>query len=358
MIASHRADEITFYEELGVPPGASPEEIRDAFRTLVRLLHPDQQTDAQLKEVAEKQMRKLNRIYAVLSDPESRRRYDEVIDDDGPAVVTGRTLRSGVVKALGRTGWLVAILLSGGLLIWLASETTPGPQIHAREQNGPGVPSSSRFAGAGDQESLIASLRSDLSAATRERDAAIHELSRLRGIADAQQSTSSPNSAGAGLTEIRSPAITMTELPSAARLPVFPRYPPSRVENPVNPRLAGLWSYVQLPEGRHYKNEGRYPPEYIEAAISEQNGTVSGKYRARFRIVDRAISPDVNFTFTGPLSNGLLTTLNWTGPGGARGKLTLRFTSANSLRIDWNATELGIQQGLDADTAILTRRIP
>ena len=61
-----RASEITYYEELGVASDASSEEIRDAFRALVRLLHPDQQTDEQLKDIAENQMRKLNRIYAVL----------------------------------------------------------------------------------------------------------------------------------------------------------------------------------------------------------------------------------------------------------------------------------------------------
>src|SRR5579863_9104352 len=80
MIASHDDSEITYYDELGVAPTASPEQIRDAFRLFVRLLHPDQQTDPQLKEIAEKQMRKLNRIYDVLSDPEGRRRYDEILN--------------------------------------------------------------------------------------------------------------------------------------------------------------------------------------------------------------------------------------------------------------------------------------
>jgi curved DNA-binding protein CbpA len=347
MIASHRADEITLYEELGVSPGASSEEIREAFRSLARLLHPDQQTDAQLKDIAEKQMRKLNRVYAVLSDPERRRQYDEVPDDEyGPAVVPGSPFRPGVAKVMARGAWGVAILFSAGLLIWLATETTPGPQSRTRDQSAPPTAASpSRSAGSvGDPESLIAGLRSDVRAVTRQRDAAIRELSRLRGAARARQSASS------ALPEVRSPAITMTELPSAAKFPGF-------VESPVSQNLAGFWFYAKLPQGQHYKNEGRYPPEYIEAAISEQNGTIYGKYRARFQIAGRAISPDVDFTFTGPLGDRPRMTFPWTGPGGAKGVLTLRFTSGNSLLIDWNATELGTRQGLDADTAILTRRI-
>ena len=356
MIASHRADEITFYEELGVAPAASSVEIRDAFRTLVRLLHPDQQTDAQLKEVAETQMRKLNRIYAVLSNPASRRLYDEVLDGDQPEVAAGRTIKPGVVKAIGRMGWVVAILFSAGLLFWLASEATPGPQSRMRDQNGPTAAPQSGFAGsAADQESLIASLRSDLSAVTLQRDAAIRELRQMRGTAGAAWS---PGSAGSGLTEIRSPAITLTELPTAAKLPVFANYPPSRPGSQASPdKLAGFWVYAKPPQGQPYKSEGRYPPEYIEATIAEQNGRISGKYRARFQIANQAVSPDVSFTFTAISSTDPLTTGTWTGAGGAKGKLTLRFTSANSLRIDWNATELGTRQGLDADTAVLTRRI-
>ena len=78
----HRAGEIDYYEELGVERNASQEDIRESFRALVRLLHPDQQRDEQLRSIAETQLRKVNRIYAVLSDPERRRRYDESLDEN------------------------------------------------------------------------------------------------------------------------------------------------------------------------------------------------------------------------------------------------------------------------------------
>ena len=126
MIASHDDSEITYYDELGVAPNASPEQIRDAFRLFVRLLHPDQQTDPQLKDIAEKQMRKLNRIYDVLSDPESRRRYDEILETDfSPPIILNAPSPGG--RRLGATlAWGAAIVVSAGLLIWLASENTSG----------------------------------------------------------------------------------------------------------------------------------------------------------------------------------------------------------------------------------------
>ena len=116
MIVSDHDGEITFYEELGVAPGASPEQIRDAFRLLVRLLHPDQQTDPQLKEIAETQMRKLNRIYAVLSDPQSRQRYDEVFDESfqPPIVLKAPTLD--LARWVSRLAWGAAIVVSAALL--------------------------------------------------------------------------------------------------------------------------------------------------------------------------------------------------------------------------------------------------
>ena len=83
---------------------------------------------------------------------------------------------------------------------------------------------------------------------------------------------------------------------------------------------------------------------------------IHGRYRSRYRIVDRAISPDVNFEFTGT-SNGTTLTTPWTGLGGAKGQLVLSLVGENSLKFDWTATELGSGQGLTSGTATLTRRI-
>lgn len=361
MQASHRTGEITYYEELGVASGASPEEIRDAFRALARLLHPDQHMDPQLKKIAEAQMRKLNRIYAVLSDVERRREYDEFLEEEyGPAIPEDRPFLSAAVRRrLARGAWIAGTLGGLALLIWVTAENTPSPQNRAHEPATPAAQAatspSAPPGAATNQTSVIAGLRSDLKAMKLERDAAVRELVRLRGTGAPE--SSSTVSASTETAELRLPALTMTELPSPARLPLPPIVPPSRAERPANRKLAGFWFYAPPPQGQHNKNQSLYPPEYIETTITEEGGVLHGKYRARFHIVDRAISPDVNFTFSGSSAATTPVTYMWTGVGGAKGELTLKLVADNSLRIDWNATELGSQQGLDAGTAVLTRRI-
>src|SRR5690349_15633797 len=67
---------MTYYEELGLTPAASPEDIRQAHRIVAKLLHPDQHTDPALRLAAEAQMRRLNAMVDLLLDPEERLRYD------------------------------------------------------------------------------------------------------------------------------------------------------------------------------------------------------------------------------------------------------------------------------------------
>ncbi len=68
---------MNYYEELGIGPDATEQEIRKAHRRLVKLMHPDAQPDQNLKMLAETQMRRLNSIVSTLLDSEQRRCYDE-----------------------------------------------------------------------------------------------------------------------------------------------------------------------------------------------------------------------------------------------------------------------------------------
>lgn len=63
-----------YYEVLGVARGASPDEIKKAFRRLARQYHPDANRD---DPQAEGRFKEVNEAYEVLSDPEKRGRYDQ-----------------------------------------------------------------------------------------------------------------------------------------------------------------------------------------------------------------------------------------------------------------------------------------
>src|ERR1700728_782034 len=61
-----------FYEVLGVGRAATAEEIQRAYRKLARTYHPDVNKDP----TAERRFQEISEAYDVLSDPETRRRYD------------------------------------------------------------------------------------------------------------------------------------------------------------------------------------------------------------------------------------------------------------------------------------------
>ncbi len=51
------------YTVLGVPRGASEEEIKKAYRALARKYHPDNYTDSPLSDLAEEKMKEINEAY-------------------------------------------------------------------------------------------------------------------------------------------------------------------------------------------------------------------------------------------------------------------------------------------------------
>jgi curved DNA-binding protein len=64
-----------YYEILGMPQTASKDEVKKNFRRLARKYHPDVNPG---DKIAEEKFKEINEAYMVLSDPEKRRRYDQL----------------------------------------------------------------------------------------------------------------------------------------------------------------------------------------------------------------------------------------------------------------------------------------
>jgi DnaJ-class molecular chaperone len=65
-----------YYTVLGVPRHASPDEIKKAYRRLARQYHPDLHSGPR-KAQMEERFKELNQAYEVLSEPETRKQYDQ-----------------------------------------------------------------------------------------------------------------------------------------------------------------------------------------------------------------------------------------------------------------------------------------
>jgi len=358
----HRAIDISYYEELGVEQNASQAQIRESFRALVRLLHPDQHTDPELKLIAERQLRRINGVYAVLSDPEKRRRYDADTEEEysSPTRVFNPSSNIDPRRFILRLLWVCAtVILAVACTWWYFDSSEPANLVAvdraSNANHGAALPNATAREVAALELAQLEALRSELRNARRERDSALAELNRLkarpsRGASHAPEATPAPPppTAPAAVAE-----------PAPELRVQLPRVPGASVPLPAKPlgsdphQYAGFWFFAA---GAERTNKNLYPPQFIEAILTEHNGVIHGRYRSRYRVVDRAISPDVNFEFTGTAIGASMKT-PWTGLGGARGEVMLSLTGENSLKFDWTASELGTTQGLGSGTATLTRRI-
>ena len=120
----------SYYDLLEVQPGATTEELRQAFRTLSKRYHPDTTSLAPADAAAAFQQ--LQQSYAVLSDPLSRQRYDAehlaldamVLAQAPPwpstPLPSGRPAQGATRRPLSGGEWLALLLLGFTLLLSLA----------------------------------------------------------------------------------------------------------------------------------------------------------------------------------------------------------------------------------------------
>jgi hypothetical protein len=341
---------MTHYDEFGLAPTASAEEIHRAHRNLVRLLHPDPIQDEEVRRLAEGQLKRLNTIYSVLIDPARRRSYDmqltrhrpvgevasrpptrKVIRWEGPALVAAISLMAGFQAAV----WWGELNVKERLVYVDRSEP---------DSSAPAVGSTVRP----DAQPLLADtreLRRMLNQVISERDQALARLGSLRSVGPALPAAS------AGVSLNNAPRAANPDPPRPLATGTVAE---TQQEAPKTGRtgLAGTWIY-SVPAGRAALPD-QYAAEYIELLITERESRLWGRYRGRYKVPDRALSPEVEFFFEGPSAGDRR--YSWKGNGGSAGEVHLGLLSENSLSLDWFTVELGRIPMLGSGTAVLVRR--
>ena len=330
------------YEELGIERSASVAEIRQAYRRLMQLLHPDHCGDDSSRRLAELQTKRLNAILAVLTDPVERQRYDRElsIDRNLPAIPASR-------KEIARApAWLWPVALAAALLALVSQMLGPPRGVPASEPAAmaarpapPPTPPARKSASVTPRPPQPSPASARLAVVPGTADTIGPELGEIPVFVSAHATPENPPAS-------RAPAVALD--PPALAEPVLGE-PPA----PPEPSgLAGEWLFVSQPS---FRNNGLYPPEFIELRVTEDGGWMRGKYRARYEVPDRAISPAVSFEFEGRASRNEAC-LPWAGPGGSRGQVTLRLLPAGSLEVTWVVSHLGTELGLVSGTATLIRK--
>jgi curved DNA-binding protein CbpA len=295
---------MNYYEELGIPYRAASDEVRRAYRDMARLLHPDQQSDEKLRRLAGIQMARLNLILETLTDTKARARYDD-------------SLR----RQVSEPAWERAYDVGGGM--------PDAPLGHRLRWGRLAWPA----AGVVGIVLITLFLVED---AVVQRTASNGEASTPAALVGQEMES--------GAWPVRLEGRHAVSGGRANR---------DRTDGQKAGDFEGQWYYPK--PAKLADPDGMCPPVYIDVEISQFKEQVKGKYSARYLVGGRPISPFVEFEFAGAVHEPAAD-LQWSGAGGAAGKVRLTLLSARSLRLEWSADEVGEELGLASGTATLVRR--
>jgi curved DNA-binding protein CbpA len=354
---------MTYYEELGISANATVEEIRQAYKRLARLLHPDKLQNEKQRHIAECQMKRLNGVYETLVNAESRMAYDaslrvvplmvHPLEEEIAPAPEKPTCMDFLRWLKGPAGaWTGAGVLGLLLLLWALPDTGRFPEEKGkfgvrREADATVTATPARHQEVRIPDAQLSQLRQRLAEMQRERNEALTRVQMLsQELAELRKRPppADPTPAAESMATVALPTVPQSPEPSAPR-PIV-----ARTETRS---IVGHWYFTKSAATPSWRD--LYPPEYIEAVIQEDSGILRGRYRARYRVPDRAISPEVAFEFSGK-GRGDAARLSWLGEGGARGEVRIQLLTENTLEIAWVTSELGKVQGLGSGRAILVRR--
>ena len=339
---------MNYYEELGIDRDATISEIREAFKLAARLLHPDVQRDPRLKELAEREMKRLGGIVAVLVNPRERARYDAELEDGA------HPLRRTLLAKAGRPELLQTVVRHW---FWiLLGSTTIGMGTWYGFARGADVPRG-HAAAESARAAAAPSVTGVAKTPVRSRPVKTAETTVARDVGQTpplRHTVSEDREPGPSATS-PPPVEAPTEAPTVeAGAGTAARKPPAEAarkgdESP----FAGEWLYAA--HGQKEDRAGSYPARYVEFRLRTENGMLAGDYRAVHTLVDKAISPEVVLRVRGESPRGNTGTLDWESSAGAMGQLELTLRSPNQLQVKWWTTQFGRQEALSSGMAVLMR---
>lgn len=333
---------MTYYDELGLNPTASPDEIHRAFRRLTKLLHPDRQQEEATKALAEAQMRRAIHVFKVLSDPLQRSAYDASLSTQTDRIDVGVALSDAQSPLV--TSAILAGIFMGCLLTYCAGralQTPPRELMVTRSANSFASPQSvskTQVPPKIVRESKVAAQRVPSGVAVQQEHSH-NEASSIQASVPTAPVPIVPQSSEPPTDDV------LSSVPGS--LPIL------RSENLTKPRplLSGIWLHSKDPKDK--PAAWQYSAEYVELRLSEQFGEVVGTYRSRYRISDRALKPEIAFRFRGPVD---ATEFPWEQSGGARGVIRLQLQGEHQMEASWRVLQGSATSGLTAGSATLIKR--